>query len=274
MNQTIRSLKAKYRYTSILLIQLVKTDFKLRYQNSVLGYVWSLLRPMALFLTLYVVFVKFLDVGNAVPNFAIYLLLGIVLWNFFAEITVGNVSSIVGKGDMMRKLSFPRYTVVLASSISALINLAINLVVVAFFMVYKAVPVRVEIVFLPLLLLELYLFSLAVAFFLSAMYVRLRDTGYVWEVIMQGAFYATPILYPVSRIVEKSPLAAKILLLSPVAQVIQDARYVTVTDHTVTLGKLYGGNIISLLPIALTIFSLVGASVFFRVRSRSFAEEI
>src|SRR5205085_912081 len=109
----------RYRYSIILLKQLVKTDFKLRYQGSLLGYIWSLLRPLALFVILYTVFAKILKVGNAIPNFPIYLLLGIVFWNYFAEVTTGSVTAIVGRGDLLRKLSFPRYVIVLAGSFSA-----------------------------------------------------------------------------------------------------------------------------------------------------------
>src|ERR1700733_8839399 len=101
----MHKLTQRYRYSIILLKQLVKTDFKLRYQNSVLGYLWTLLRPLFLFAILYVVFVKILKTGGDVPHFGVYLLLGIVIWNYFVEATTGSIGSIVGKGDMMRKVS-------------------------------------------------------------------------------------------------------------------------------------------------------------------------
>src|SRR5579871_1678611 len=116
-----------------LLGELVRTDFKLRYQGSALGYAWSLLRPLLLFLILYVVFVKFLKLGNGVPHYPVYLLLGIVIWNFFNEMTVQSLGSIVGRGDLIRKIKIPRWIIVFSSSISALINLLLNLVVVGIF---------------------------------------------------------------------------------------------------------------------------------------------
>src|SRR5258707_14377562 len=91
-----------------LIAELVRTDFKLRYQGSVLGYAWSLLRPLFLFIILYIVFAKFLNVGGDVPNYPVYLLLGIVLWNYFAEVTSGAVGAIVGRGDLLRKINFPK----------------------------------------------------------------------------------------------------------------------------------------------------------------------
>src|SRR5664279_3110585 len=123
----------------VLLSELVRTDFKLRYQGSVLGYAWSLLRPLLLFVILYTVFVKFLKLGAGVPHYPIYLLLGIVMWNFFVEMTMQSLGSIVGRGDLIRKIRIPRWIIVLSSSISALINLFLNLIVIAVFMVINHV---------------------------------------------------------------------------------------------------------------------------------------
>lgn len=197
--QSIQKLKKRYAYSLILLRRLVVTDFKLRYQGSVLGYLWSLLRPLALFAILYVVFVKFLRFGNAVEHFAVYLLLGIVLWNYFVEVTLGAVSIIVDKGDLMRKLSFPRYVIVLSGSFSALINLGFNMLVVFFFMWLNHVPFTTSSFLIILPIIEMFILALSLAFLLSALFVRFRDVNYIWEVVMQGAFYATPIIYPISR---------------------------------------------------------------------------
>lgn len=233
----MKKILQRYRYSIILLRELVITDFKLRYQGSFLGYLWSLLRPLALFVILYLVFVRFLRFGNALPHYPVYLLLGIVLWNYFAEVTNGGVGAIVGKGDLLRKLNFPKYVIVLAGSFSALINLAINLVVVFVFMFINSVDWQWTALLVPFVIAELFLLSLAVAFLLSAVFVKLRDVNYIWEVIMQGAFYATPIIYPLTAIPAK---AAKILMLNPVAQIIQDMRYLLVTHDTKTIGTVWG----------------------------------
>src|SRR5258708_29457521 len=143
--------KARYRYSAILVRQLVKTDFKLRYQGSVLGYIWSLLRPLLLFLILYLVFTVFLPVGKGVPHYPVYLLLGIVLWNFFNEVTSGSVGAIVDKGDLIRKLNFPKYNIIVAVALSALINLFLNFIVIAIFMLFGHVGITWSAIFiLPL----------------------------------------------------------------------------------------------------------------------------
>lgn len=143
-----------------LLVELVRTDFKLRYQGSALGYAWSLLRPLFLFLILYLVFVQIFKFGKDVPHFPIYLLLGIVIWNFFSEMTVQSLTSIVGRGDLIRKIRIPRWIIVLSSSISALINLLLNLVVVLIFLFVNKVDLLETSLWLPLILLEVYLFAL------------------------------------------------------------------------------------------------------------------
>src|SRR5689334_3334544 len=97
---TITRLRARYRYSAILLRQLIKSDFKLRYQGSVLGYVWTLLRPLLMFLVLYLVFTVFLPLGKGIPHYPVYLLLGIVLWTFFTDVTTGGVKAIVDKGAL------------------------------------------------------------------------------------------------------------------------------------------------------------------------------
>lgn len=264
-------LKQRYGYSIILLKQLVKTDFKLRYQGSVLGYLWSLLKPLALFLTLYVVFARFLKVGQAIPDYPVYLLLGIVLWNYFTEVTGGSVGSIVGRGDLLRKLNFPKYVIVLAGSFSALINLSINGLVIGLFMILSKTDVSSWVILLPLVLIELFILSLSMAFFLSATYVRFRDMSHIWEVITQAAFYATPILYPLTLVPEK---AGKILLLNPMAQIIQDARYMLVTQETITIDKLHGTHLIRIVPFTLVIIILIFSISFFRSRSKYFAEEL
>ena len=106
------------RKNRILLRELVVTDFKLRYQGSALGYMWSILKPLFLFAILYLVFDKFLSLGRAIEHFPVYLLLGIVKWNFFAEATSLGLQSIVGRGDLIRKVNFPKYIIVISGTIS------------------------------------------------------------------------------------------------------------------------------------------------------------
>lgn len=255
-----------------LLSELVRTEFKLRYQGSVLGYAWSLLRPLLLFLIMYVVFVKFLRLGGDVPHYPIYLLLGLVLWQFFADMTNQGLGSIAARGDLIRKIRISRWIIVASTSVSALINLGFNLIVVLIFMLVNKVDLLATTLWLPLIIFELYMLGLGLSLFLAAVNVKYRDASHIWEVILQGAFYATPVLYPITLI--KNVDYQKILLLNPVAQNIQDARYAVVTHDTVTLRGVFHNGPYSLIPYVLVIIILVGGVAYFRRESKNFAENL
>ena len=274
MKQNIERWRAKYRYSLILLKELVKTDFKIRYQGSFLGYIWSLLKPLFMFGILYLIFGVILNAGAGMPHYAVYLLLGLLLWNYFAEVTNQGVTAIVGKGDLLRKLNFPKYVVVLAGSFSALINLAINFVVLGIFILFLGVDLHWSVLLLPLTLLELFVFSIGVSFLLSALYVRFRDISHIWEILMQAAFYLTPIFYLLTFVSAKSSLAAKLLLMNPMAQIIQDSRYLLVTHEATTFEHLFSHGWYRLVPIGITILFAVVAAWYFKRQSPKFAEEI
>jgi len=255
-----------------LLSELVRTDFKLRYQGSALGYLWSLLRPLFLFLILYIVFVKFLKLGDSIEHYPIYLLLGIVLWSFFVEITSQSLGAIVGRGDLIRKIKIPRWLIILSCTIAALINLALNLLVVFVFMLINGVDFMRTGLMLPLYIIEIYIFAAGLALFLSAAFVKFRDLTYIWEVTLQGLFYLTPILYVLSQIPSLS--LQKLVMISPLAQAIQGARYSVVTHETVTASKLFDGGWYSIIPFLITIITFTIGVTYFRRESKFFAENI
>lgn len=268
---SLQKLKTRYDYSFILLRQLVITDFKLRYQGSLLGYLWSLLRPLMIFLIMYVVFLKFLRFDYGVPHSTIYLLIGIVVWNYFAEVTSSGVSAIVGKGDLLRKINFPKYVIVLAGSFSTLINLGLTSLVVIAFMVWDGVQVGSQLLWLIPLIIELFVLALALAFMLSAIFVKLRDMGYIWEVVLQGMFYGTPVFYPLLVVPEKF---AKIMMLNPMAQIIQDVRHVVVTPKSPTIASVWGTPYARLIPIAIVVLIAIISVYYFRKNAKHFAEEI
>ena len=264
------------RRNRILLRELVITDFKLRYQGSVLGYVWSLLKPLMLFAIMYVVFVHFLRFGQGIPHFAVSLLLGLVLWTFFTEATSQGMQAIVGRGDLIRKINFPKYIIVISGTISALINLLLNLVVVFVFMVFDGVHFGWGALLFPATLLLIYIFSLSVAFFLSAAYVKFRDIGHLWEVFMQGLFYATPIIYPLQMVIEHGgTIAAQILMLSPIAVLFQQARAEIVGhDNVITAAQLFSNPVYLIIPYLIIFTVLILAVVFFKKNQSKFAEQV
>ena len=141
-------------YTN-LIRELAITDFKLKYKGSFFGYLWSLAKPFMIFLVLYVVFTRIFKLGESIPNYPVYLLLGITLWSFFAETTNLCLNSIVGHGELIRKINFPKIILPISSSLSALITLVLNLLVVFGFAIYLHVPLTVNLLLLPLVIPEL-----------------------------------------------------------------------------------------------------------------------
>lgn len=260
------------RKNRILLKELTKTDFKLRYQGSLLGYLWALLRPLMMFAILYIVFSMWLRFGNDIPHYPVYLLCGTTLWNFFTECTSQGIQSIIIRGDLLRKISFPKYIVVISSQLTALINLGINLIVVVIFALINGVMPTWSWLLIVFPILELYLFSLGLAFLLGSINVKYRDITSIWDVIVQALFYAVPIIYPIQMVASNSLLAAKAILLNPIAQCIQDVRYFLITKEAVTTWNfIFNPSVI--VPVLIVIFMLAIGANSFRRRSRYFAEE-
>lgn len=253
-----------------ILKQMVITDFKVRYQGSVLGYAWSVLRPLFIFVILYVVFVKFLRIGSDIPHFPVYLLLGIILWSFFAEATSITMSSVVARGDLIKKISIPRYLVVVSGATSAFINLGLTLIVFFTIAFLNKVPIMASWALLPIIILELFILAMALGFFLSALFVKYRDTSYIWEVLLQAGFYAVPIIYPLSLVATKYH---PYLMINPMTQIIQDSRWAFVSHDTLSSWKVLSMPYL-LIPFLIIIVLVFIAIKYFKSQAKYFAENI
>ena len=258
----------------ILLNELTKTDFKLRYQGSVLGYLWAIIRPMLLFGILYIVFAKFLRFGDEIPHYPVYLLTGTVLWSFFTECTNQGIQSLILRSDLMRKIAFPKWIIVLSATTTAFINLLINLTVVIIFAIASGVSFSLTWLIVPFLILELYILAFGIALFLGSLNVKFRDVGSIWEVLLQALFYAIPIIYPLSMVATYNTFAAKLIMLNPIAQVVQDIRFSLITNETVTGWGIIDNVILKFVPILIVIFIITLGVFVFNKKSKYFAEEI
>lgn len=195
------------------------------------------------------------------------------MWSFFTECTSQGIQSIVLRSDLLRKISFPKYIVVVSATLTAVINMLINLVVIVIFALINGVTPSLSWLLVPLSLVELYVLSLGVAFLLGALNVKFRDITSIWDVLVQAMFYAVPIIYPISMVSASSMIASKIILLNPISQAIQDIRYNLITAETVTTWNYLNNPLVKVLPILLTLFILTIAALYFRKKSKFFAEE-
>jgi ABC-2 type transport system permease protein len=251
---------------------IASAEFKLKYTDSALGYVWSVAKPMALFSVLYVVFGRFLGLGKNNTHYPIYLLIGIVLWTFFVDATSLTLSSLVARGSLLRKLTFPRLIVPVSVTMTSGITLGVNLIPLVILIAVNRVTPHVRWLLLIPLFLELFVFTLGVALILATLFVRFRDVGQVWELAAQVLFYFTPIIIPVGFL---PPWSQPFEFLNPFVQIMQDMRAVLIpnTDIITAAGRLsdVGGR---LLPILIAFATLGVALYFFNRESPWFAERV
>lgn len=254
-------IKELYSYRG-LIWNLSMGEFKLRYKNSILGYFWSLLEPLLMLTVLYLVFSNLMRVQ--VEYYQLFLLLGIILWNFFSRSTSIGMFSIVGKPGMVKKIYFPRDIFVISSCITALLMSLFESVVFVLFMIIFKVSISSTIVYVPFILVLLFIFSLGVSMGLSALNVYFRDMQFIWDVFIQAAFFATPILYTLDMFPENLKTIA---LLNPMARIIISAR------NTIIYSTPASTEDMIYIAVSAVFFLILGYVVFSRLEP-GFAEEI
>jgi ABC-2 type transport system permease protein len=266
--------KVRIRQLS-LLSEMVKTDFKLRYQNSVLGYIWSALKPLFMFGILYTVFTKYLKLGDRVPNYPQSLLLAIILWTFFGEATNGSLKSVVSSGSLIRKIAIPRYLIPVSRITSAFVNMTINMGIFTIFMLFASSNALSwqSIILVPVNIIGLLLLTSGLGFFLATFYVKLRDMDNIWDVVRQAMFYTVPVIYPISRI--PSEIIQKILILNPVSVIIQNMKSLITYQPTETISVIYDGAwYMNYITFLLIIAIFISGLAYFRKNAKYFAEQV
>ncbi len=228
------------------------TEFKRTYFGTVLGYLWSLIRPLMLFGVLLFVFTKVLRIGSETPNYPVLLLLGIVLFSFFQEATQNSVTSVVAQEGVVRKTQFPRLVIPLSTVLTCVFNLCLNLIVVLVFILAWGVDPTWTWLLFPFGLALIVVFTAAISMILSVLYVRFRDTAIIWTVIAQVLFYGTPVLYPITAVPESYQ---HILLINPLAVIFNEIQLWVINPDAPTAASIAGGAV-WLLP-ALGIFVAV-----------------
>jgi ABC-2 type transport system permease protein len=256
-----------------LSVTLAFMEFKLRFFGSVLGYLWQLMRPLLLFGVLYAVFTQFVKLGAGIDFYPAILLTGIVLFTFFADATARSVTAVLDRENLVRKIEFPRLVVPIAVILVAYFNLVLNLLAVLVFVLLTGVDVRVEWLALPLLLLPLGLFAGGLAMLLSALFVRFRDVQPIWEVVLQVAFYGSPILYVLDQLPSEQ-LQHLVVWFNPLATILVQSRHSLIDESAPNAWDAAGGFVYLLIPASIILgLVVVGFWVFNREAPR-IAEEL
>jgi ABC-2 type transport system permease protein len=201
-----------------LTLTLAKSEFKLRYFGSMLGYLWSLMRPLLFFGVLYLFFTQILQIGKGVPHYGVYLLTAVVLWTYFGEATANAVACLVTREALLRKVRFPRMVIPLSVSLTATFNLGMNAIAVIVFALANGVTPKLSWLQMIPIVGALIVFATGIGMLLSALYVRYRDVQPIWDVSLQAWFYCSPIMYLASNYGKRFGVGfAKIAMLNPIA---------------------------------------------------------
>jgi ABC-2 type transport system permease protein len=256
------------RFFDLLWLMSV-TEFRRTYFGTVLGYLWSLIRPLALFGILLFVFTQVFKLGGGVEFYAVLLLFGIVQFGLFQEATTNAVTSVVAQEGVVRKTQFPRMVIPLSTVLTAFFNFCLNLVVVLIFLLAWGVEPMWTWLLYPVALAALLVLTIATSMMLSVLYVRFRDVSIIWIVATQVLFYATPVLYPLGDPGLNRPSIEKILMINPLGVIFEQTR-VWVLEPDAPTAAAAAGGVLHLLP-ALAIYvavCLLGVWIFHREAPR------
>ncbi len=243
----------RHRFFELLWLMSV-TEFKKTFFGTVLGYVWSLMRPLLLFAVLLLVFTQIFKLGSEVPHYEVLLLFNIVLFGFFQEGTGAAVGSVLSQEGIVRKTQFPRLVIPLSVVLTALFTFGLNMIVVfAFMLAFGVTPMWTWLLF-PLILLPLLVFICALAMLLSALNVRFRDVAIIWVVLATALNYGTPVIYPLSIVPEG---LKHVLMANPLTPLFQQAHIWMIDSNTEGVRAAAGGP----LPLIVAALIYIGVCV-------------
>ena len=260
-----------WRRSLELLYLIAVTEFKKTYFGTVLGYAWSLGRPLLIFGVLLAVFTQVFRLGSTVPNYEVLLLFNIVLFGFFQEATTTAVTSIVGQESVVRKTQFPRLVIPTAVVLTSLFNLALNLVVVFIFILAWGVSPTWTWLLFPVVLALLLVLTTAISMIVSSLYPRFRDTAIIWTVAATVLFYGTPVLYPVNVVPDTLRHA---IMLNPLASIFELGRKWVIDPTAPGPSSVVGGFGYLLIPIAIYVGVCVLAVWIFNREAPRIAEQL
>lgn len=246
-----------------LLKEFIKTDFKLRYKNSFLGIIWIILKPLATFSVIYVVWSNIMVID---ADYKMGLLLGIMLITFFNEGVMMGLGSLLAKSGVILKIKFPREVVVISAVTISFMDFLINMIVFAIFTISTPVSITpLSLLLFICSILTLYVLVMGLSLFLSIIFVRLKDIHNLTQVILQLLFWLTPIYYTLDRLPES---LQRYVLLNPLTTIVVSARKGLITGDTVVSSDFRDIAVIAIVCI----FILLLGVAFFKKRVTKLAE--
>jgi ABC-type polysaccharide/polyol phosphate export permease len=243
---------------------LVRRDLIVRYSNSLLGVLWSLLSPLLMMAVFTVLFTFFMPSG--IEKYPVYILAGLLPWQFFTGSLLGAMHAVVGNSQLIGRVYFPRDILPISAALSNLINFLLALALLLSLALAYRIPLGVPLLALPLIILLQFVLNIGLGLFLSALNVYFRDTQQVTDVLILIGFFATPIVYPI-ELIQNPALRSWLTAANPMAALIVAYREI-----------LYLGRLPALPPLLVTtaeaLLCLAAGYWFFHKASPSFVEEL
>ncbi len=202
-----------------LLFELIKKDLKVKYKRSILGVFWSILNPLLMMVVMSIVFSYLFRFE--IKNYPVYILSGIIFWNFFSTSTNLSSFSLISNASLLKKVYFPRAILVISVVLSQFINLLYALIPLVFIMIIFKTPVNLSIIFIIFPLLFLLLFTIGISLILSILSAYFTDIGYIYQIILLAWMYLTPIFYPASIVPDKYKI---FLVINPIYHILTNIR--------------------------------------------------
>jgi ABC-2 type transport system permease protein len=257
-----------------LTVTLATTEFKLRYFGSVLGYFWSLMKPLLFFGVLYVVFGPLLKLGRGAPHYPAYLLTSVMLWTFFVEATSNSVQCLLAREGLLRKMRFPRLVIPLSVALVAMFTLLTNFIAVFAFALVSGIEPRLSWLELPGLVALLAVLAVGTGMLLSVLYVRFRDIQPIWEVVAQILFYGSPVIWTAFSLAEKHTHVVRLVMCNPIASILTQIGHAFVDPGLGSASVYIGGSIRLLIPLAIIALVFAVGLWFFNREAPRIAENI
>ncbi|HOW26983.1 MAG TPA: ABC transporter permease [Elusimicrobiota bacterium] len=210
--------------------ELTRCEFKLRDQSTLLGFLWTLLNPLLMFLVLYLLFIKWM--GNHVHLFQLYLIVGVVQWGYMTNATSCGMRSVIQKSSLVKNFIFPHEVIVLSSVLTITLIHLLELLVMMGFLLFWGANMSLKWLWLPVVVFIETMMVTGVALFLSRWAVEYKDTDRIWSIVIQAAFFVTPVFYPETIL---SPGRRQIIMLNPMALLIKQTREFMVYDRAPSL---------------------------------------
>ena len=239
--------------------ELTLSAFKLRDQGTLLGFLWTLLQPLAMLSVLYWLFRR--EAGGPPGQFGLYLLVGIVLWTFFASGTAKGLTSLVARQDLIDSVTFPRELIVLSAVLTVVFSSTLEFGVVLLFAVGSGAGISWTWLGLPLILVIESILVIGCSLVLAPLYVHARDLDNIWNILMRIGFFTTPVFYFPERFL--SPGDHRIYMLNPVTQIMTYARQILLHHQLPSLMAMAGTCAFAavVLVLGLLIFRYFAAGV-------------